>query len=83
MFFWIFEVAIVNSFILYNIRRRDQGLKNVTHKAFRKSLVRQLVGKIRNKNSRKRELSTCKEGISLKKSQMVKQKIVQCAATGK
>ena len=39
MFFWIFEVAIDNSFILYNIRRRDQGLKNVTHKAFRKSLV--------------------------------------------
>ena len=54
MFFWIFEVAIVNSFILYNIRRRKQGLKNVTHKAFRKNLFRQLVGRIRNKNARKR-----------------------------
>ena len=43
MFFWIFEVTIVNSFILYNIRRREQGLKNVTHKEFRKNLVRQLV----------------------------------------
>ena len=42
MFFWIFEVAIVNSFILYNIRRREQGLKNVTNEAFRKNLVRPL-----------------------------------------
>ena len=70
MFLWIFEVAVVNSFILYNIRRRDQGLKNVTHKAFRKNLVRQFVGRIRNKNARKRiflplqkEVSVCMEGI--------------------
>ena len=41
MCFWIFEVAIFNSFILYNIRRSEQRLKNVTHKAFRKNLVRQ------------------------------------------
>ena len=38
MFFWIFEVAIVNSFILYNIRRREQEMKNVTHIAFQKIL---------------------------------------------
>ena len=27
MFFWIFEVAVVNSFILYNIRRKEEELE--------------------------------------------------------
>ena len=63
MFFWLFEVAIVNSFILYNIQRRGQGLKSVTHKKYRKNLVIQLVGKIRNKNSRKRGRNSDVESI--------------------
>ena len=59
-------------------------------KPFRKNLVRQLVGRIRKKNARKRGRNSIAEGSErlherqfTKKSQMVKQKIVQCAATGK
>ena len=44
MFFWLFEVAIVNSFILYNVQRKEKGLRIVTHKKYRKNLVIQLVG---------------------------------------
>ena len=46
MFFWLLEVAIVNSFILYNINRKQQGLTEITHKKFRENLLQQLVGGI-------------------------------------
>ena len=54
MFFWLFEVAIVNSFILYNVQRKEKGLRIVTHKKYRKNLVIQLVENVQNKSSRKR-----------------------------
>ena len=38
MFFWLFEVAIVNSFILYNVQRKEKGLRIVTHKNIAKIL---------------------------------------------
>ena len=53
MFFWLLEVAIVNSYILFNLNRKQQGLKEVRHKKFRKSLILQLVGNVRNKNANK------------------------------
>ena len=45
--FWLFEVAIVNSFILHNVQRKEKGLRIVTHKKYRKNLVIQLVGNVR------------------------------------
>ena len=63
MFFWLFEVAIVNSFILYNVQRKEKGLRIVTHKKYRKNLVIQLVGNVRNKNSRKRGRNSDAESI--------------------
>ena len=70
MFFWIFEVATVNSFILYNIRRREQELKNVTHKAFQKNIVRQLEEGFGTKTPEsvgeiplQKQVSMCMEGI--------------------
>ena len=36
MFFWLMEVAIVNSYILYNMNRKQNSLKDIQHKMFRK-----------------------------------------------
>ena len=63
MFFWLFEVAIVNSFILHNVQRKEKGLRIVTHKKYRKNLVIQLVGNVRNKNLRKRGRNSDAESI--------------------
>lgn len=49
MFFWLLEVAVTNSFILYNTQNRP-----VKHRQYRRELVKQLVGDVRNKESRKR-----------------------------
>lgn len=48
MFFWLFEVAVVNSFILFNLHREQIGLKPVSHLTYRKALIVQMVGDIRN-----------------------------------
>ena len=63
MFFWLFEVAIVNSFILYNVQRKEKGLRIVTNKKYRKNLVIKLVGNVQNKNSRKRGRNSNAESI--------------------
>lgn len=52
IFFWLLEVAVVNSFILYNTNR-DPGIPHLRQKMFRKELIRKLVGNVRN-TSRKR-----------------------------
>lgn len=46
-FFWLLEVACVNSFILFNIHRQQQKLTAVTHLKFRRHMIEQLVGDIR------------------------------------
>lgn len=43
MFFWLIEIAIINSYILYKINRMQSNLKPMSHFAFRKSLVTSLV----------------------------------------
>ncbi|GLV37566.1 hypothetical protein CBL_20378 [Carabus blaptoides fortunei] len=48
MFFWILEVAIVNSYILYSKEREQNRLRPVTCLRYRKALLKQLVGNIRN-----------------------------------
>lgn len=54
MFFWLFEVSIVNSFILFNIQREMNGTKPVSHLNYRKALIVQLVGDVRNLNVQRR-----------------------------
>ncbi|MGH0175536.1 UNVERIFIED_CONTAM: hypothetical protein FKN15_069236 [Acipenser sinensis] len=54
MFFWLLEVAIVNSAILFNLMKVESGQLPVRHKTFRKDLLVQLVGNVRNPGSRKR-----------------------------
>lgn len=54
LFFWLLEVAIVNSFTLMNLAREEENLKPLKHKVFRKALITQLVGSTRNKTATKR-----------------------------
>lgn len=42
-FFWLLEVAIVNSYILHKEVQKQHQVKPMTHHQFRKSLVRDLV----------------------------------------
>lgn len=43
MFFWLFEVAIINAYILYKETQKGYGKKPMTHRKFRMSLVKSLV----------------------------------------
>ena len=47
------EVAVVNSYILYSLDK-ESGEKLQTHLSYRRNLITQLVGNVRNRNSRKR-----------------------------
>lgn len=49
MFFWLTEVATVNSFILFNMNRKKHNLPPISHLQFRENLLKQLVGNVRNK----------------------------------
>lgn len=48
LFYWLLEVAVVNSFILFNIQRRNNGLAAVSHIEYRKAVLLQLIGDVRN-----------------------------------
>lgn len=52
VFFWLFETAIVNAYILYT--KVSPQTKKIKQRVFRKRLVTQLVGEKRNNNKRKR-----------------------------
>lgn len=43
-FFWLFEVGIINSYLLYKQIQEKHNSKPLTHKAFRHELVKSLVG---------------------------------------
>jgi len=45
LFFWLVEVAVVNSYILY---QQSDDTENATHLQFRRKLILQLVGDVRN-----------------------------------
>ena len=51
MFFWLVEVSIVNSFVLYKKVNHTTTLQHLT---YRQKLVEQLVGDIRNNRSEQR-----------------------------
>jgi hypothetical protein len=44
MFFWLLEVAVVNSFILYNLSAASNQKPKFSHKKYRQLLVKSLVG---------------------------------------
>ena len=48
IYFFILEVAIVNSFILFNLDRKEKHLKTISHKSYRKQLIEAMVGSVRN-----------------------------------
>ena len=50
MYFFVLEVAIVNSFILYNMHMEAENKKQLRHRDYRKKLCEELVSGIRNKN---------------------------------
>lgn len=58
LFFWLLEVSVVNSYILYNINRDADSEPRVTHLQFRKRLIEQLVGDVRNARKRRGRPST-------------------------
>jgi hypothetical protein len=54
LFFWLMEVAVMKSYILYSLDKQESGEKLQTHFSYRRNLITQLVGNVRNRNSRKR-----------------------------
>lgn len=48
LYFWILEMSVVNSFILYNMERSKNNLRPVSHMAYRKELIKLLVSDVRN-----------------------------------
>lgn len=57
LFFWLLEIAIINSYILYKVVQTQSNHTPLTHFAYRKSLVRELVKEKvaqRPKSTRKR-----------------------------
>lgn len=67
MFFWLLEVAIVNSFLLCNMNRVREGLKPLGHLKYRKNLLVQLVGDVRNNPKKRGRPSTNDEEERLRK----------------
>jgi hypothetical protein len=54
LFFWLMEAAVVNSYILNSLHEEESGEKLETHLSYRRNLITQLVGNVRNRNSRDR-----------------------------
>ena len=51
LFYWVLELSVVNFFILY---KQEMQQSATTQLQYRKKLIMQLVGNIRNANSKKR-----------------------------
>jgi hypothetical protein len=49
MFFWLLEVAVVNSFILYNLSAVANQKPKLSHKIYRLELMKALVRDVRNR----------------------------------
>ena len=56
LYFFVLEVAIVNSFLLYKMHRNATNEKKLSHRNYRKELCEQLVGDFRVKLRGKRYL---------------------------
>jgi Transposase IS4 len=58
MYFWLLEVAVTNSFVLFNLARDQRGEPPVSHLAYREKLVMLLVGNIRSESVKRGRPST-------------------------
>lgn len=67
MFFWLLEVSVVNSFILCNIQRGKENMKPVSHLKYRKELLLQLVGNVRNQSLKRGRPSSSDQEERLRK----------------
>lgn len=54
MFFWLLDITVVNSFLLYNMDMQNKGKTTIDSKKFREMLILELVGETRNTGNRKR-----------------------------
>jgi len=54
MFFWLLEVAVVNTFILYNLSAVANQKLKLSHKKYRLELMKALVVEVRNREGKKR-----------------------------
>lgn len=58
LYFWLLEVALVNSFLLYKDYCSRNNLVTPSHKTFRKMVIKDLVGEVRNKGLKRGRPST-------------------------
>lgn len=58
LFFWLTEVAAVNSFILFKMYQQWKNEQPLTHLEFRKKLIEELAGDVRNRQRRRGRPST-------------------------
>jgi len=70
-FYWLIEVSVVNSFILYDINQSQSGGKQISHLQYRyrKKLVEQLVGDVRNQKKKRGRPSSLDKSERLDKQQ--------------
>lgn len=61
IFFWLLEVAIVNSYLLYCKIQKDNGRRPQTHEEFRESLVEDLVSEKANQRREFRRARRARE----------------------
>ena len=54
IFFWILEVAVINSYIIYKTLAKERGEKPISHLAYRRQLVHSLSEPIRSTAQPKR-----------------------------
>ena len=58
LFFWLLEICAVNSYIIFNLHRKTNNVREVSHMKYRKKLIELLVGGIRNSSRRRGRPST-------------------------
>jgi Transposase IS4 len=58
MFFWSLELAVINSYILFNITQERTQMPKASHLDYRRALITQLVGTVRHTAKRRGRPST-------------------------
>jgi hypothetical protein len=58
MFFWLLEVAVVNSFILYNLSAASNQKPKFSHEKYRQLLIKSLVGNVHNRGEEEKKVSS-------------------------
>jgi hypothetical protein len=53
-FSWLLDAAVLNSYMLYSLDKKESGEKLRIHLSYMRNLITPLVGNVSNRNSRKR-----------------------------